>query len=505
MYNDNVTSIMRNPSIHQTSLESSMPFTVPTKDGQTVSMPSYRRDEPPENVICHIGVGGFSRAHLFVYMDELSHKGGTSWGICGVGLMEGDKRMYDLLKQQDYLFSVTSRGPTQTSTRVIGSLRDFVFAPPDRSVAVEKLADPSTKIVSLTVTEKGYTQNDQGLVDLQHPLIAHDLTAPEDPQSALGLITAALRLRFERGIAPFTVMSCDNVQCNGDKAQALVHELAAAQGGTGEFMEFVGQVCFPNTMVDRITPATTVEDVSGLMNAHGLLDSWPVVAEEFMQWVVEDKFVNGEKPDFASVGAIMAPSVKEYEFMKLRLLNGGHSALAYPSYMLGYEKVDEAMADPAVLKFVRSYMDQVKSSVPAIPGVDIDAYVNTLIERFGNPNIKDMCMRLAQDGSAKAQQYIGPPAMDLIKAGKPVDRICMLVGAWFHFCKAENFDGQPHMVDDPASDALVACATAGDVRGFVNVAMGPELAAMDDFVAQIEGVVEKTSSKQKLKTALLDN
>jgi mannitol 2-dehydrogenase len=404
------------------------PGTVPlSSDALPMIEASSAADVPPYSRsgvtkwIAHVGLGGFSRSHLAMLTDEVLIRqlataepesngfGKDKWGICAVGLMPWDVKLKDSLQSQDNLYTILSRDSVAGDTaRVIGSIMDYIHVPDDPKASLDRLADPSTAILSLTVTEKGYCVDATGSLDLENKLIKHDV-APgglDAPQSAPGLIAAALKLRRERGIPPFVVLSCDNLPMNGNMAKKAT--VALLQQVDTDLAEWVASsaVAFPNSMVDRITPVTTDVEKDVLKTEFGIVDAWPVVAEPYVQWVVEDVFngsvSDGARPawDLAS-GVQFVPDVQPYELMKLRLLNSTHSALAYVGYLAGYRLVHDAMDDPLVRGFITRYMAGVAPSIPPVPGVNLTEYQAILIRRFSNARIADKLLRLAQDGSAK--------------------------------------------------------------------------------------------------------
>ena len=384
-----------------------------------VSVPAYDRAALAEKPsIVHLGVGGFHRSHMALYTcDALSSQGTDGgWAICGVGLMPGDALMRDALTSQDCMYTVLSRGQNTNEARVCGSIVKYLLAPDDPEAVLAQMSAETTKIVSLTITEKGYCAKDLGamLLDESHPFVVHDQATPATPQSGLGYVVASLARRRAAGLPPFTVLSCDNLQGNGTTARtltlAMAKLMAPSLGASGEgLVAFIeSSVHFPNTMVDRITPATT-DEVRAAVADFGVEDTWPVAAEDYIQWVIEDEFPLGrpawEKaaPIGAESAALLVADVVPYELMKLRLLNGGHSALAYTSYLLGHRTTDAAMADDDVSTFVKAYMAEVHPRVAAVPGVDLVAYQARLIERFSNPAIGDQIQRLCEDGSQKME------------------------------------------------------------------------------------------------------
>jgi mannitol 2-dehydrogenase len=342
---------------------------------KSAGVPVYVRDlSAYPNVQMHIGVGGFHRSHQAHYMHELLERQGTAapgadgWALCGVGLMPMDQSMADALRAQDHLYTVLSQSAAEETTTVIGSIMDFVLVPSDPAGAVARMSSPQVKIVSLTITEKGYCLGVDFHLDRSHALVAAELPAGAPPKSALGLLYASLVARRKAGTGPFTVLSCDNLPANGRLARRTLLEFAAAKADAGDadapgLIGWIedGSVAFPCSMVDRITPATEATHRTHLADAHSLVDLCPVVAEDFKQWVIEDSFPAG-RPAWEEVGALMAQGedgVEVYEAMKLRMLNASHSAMAYVSYLSGHRLVSDAMADPAVGGFVSAYLDEV--------------------------------------------------------------------------------------------------------------------------------------------------
>ncbi len=410
--------------------------------------PSYDRTPgKPYSRICHVGVGGFHRSHQAVYTDDLLElTGGKAaatpetdrWGICGVGLMVWDKKMYEALKGQDHMYTVLFRSQVGNDARVVGSIFDFVFAPEDYNALFATLNDAATKIVSLTITEKGYCQKVDGNLNTDDPNVKHDVSDPtlSTPRTAMGMICGALDRRRKAGQKSFTVLSCDNQPDNGHQLEKLVKQMAELAVGPELRAWIEENTTFPNTMVDRITPVTEQVHKDVLEQDFGVVDEWPVVAEHYGQWIVEDKFVDG-RPRWEDVGVMFVPDVKPYEYMKLRLLNGTHSALSYVSHLSGFQFVDDALNNDQVRKFVNPpshsnayqptfpttqlptnpfiypptpnqvrdfvecYMEEVCQSVPHVPGVDLEQYKKDLIARFSNPYVKDKVERLMLDGSQK--------------------------------------------------------------------------------------------------------
>jgi len=426
--------------------------------------PRYpRKIEEYPNQIFHLGVGGFHRSHQALYLHELLEKRGkdAGWALCGVGLMPGDADMQAKLAEQEYMYTILSQGNSGLDATVCGSIMDFVLVPADPHGAVERLAAPEAKIVSMTITEKGYCLSVEGNLDLKNRLVEAELPVGAPPKSAWGVIYAALAMRVRRGIKPFTVMSCDNMPGNGSLAQRTLFEFASAKAMAGdifagEVSELItsGAVTFPSTMVDRITPATEQSHKDFIEQKFGIRDNWPVVAEDFKQWVIEDNFTNG-RPLWEDVDEppLLVPGedVHVYESMKLRLLNGSHSAMSYASYLAGHRLVGPAMADPKIFGFVASFLDEVLPTVMKAPGVDLDAYRNKLLDRFSNPHIEDTLLRLAEDGSQKLQTTMRPVLLDHFSAGQEFRVMSIAIGAWIRFMTGIDEQGEAiHGVKDPA-------------------------------------------------------
>ena len=425
--------------------------------------------------IVHIGVGGFHRAHQAMYLDRLMQQGeALDFGIVGLGVMPSDARMRDALASQDYLYTLTTKAPDGTEDfQVIGSIIDYVFAPEDPAAAVAVLADPQIRIVSLTVTEGGYNiDNVTGCFVADSELITHDRAClkrgeHDDLRTFFGLVTAALAQRRAAGVAPFTIMSCDNVEGNGRIAARTFRAFAeSVDAGLGEWVR--QNVAFPNSMVDRITPETTHADREEVA-ARGYEDAWPVVSEDFAQWVLEENFTAG-RPAYEKVGVEVVDDVAPYELMKLRLLNASHQALCYFGYLAGYRMVHEVMADERFGQFLLAYME--KEATPTlrpVPGIDLDAYRRTLIERFGNQAVKDTVSRLCAETSDRIPKFLLPVVRENIAAGRSVRLSAAIVASWARYAEGVDEASDPIEVVDRLSDQLTAAASRNreDALAFV--------------------------------------
>lgn len=403
-----------------------------------VQVPTYDRSLLEQSIV-HIGVGGFHRAHQAVYLDDLLHQPDSdAFGICGVGLLPQDSRMGEVLRSQDYLYTVVTRSAAGDQARVIGSIVNYLHAPTDPEAVIECMASPETKIVSLTITESGYCENKAaGELDYSHPMIAHDLQHPEHPQGAYGFLAAALKRRQRRDLPPFTVMSCDNLLNNGNVCRRMM--LAFLERLDPALAEWVVENgAFPNSMVDRITPATTDEHRALVRESFGIEDGWPVTTEPFKQWVIEDHFVLG-RPAWETVGAQLVGDVEPYEKMKIRLLNGSHQVMCYIGMLLGYRYAPQAMGDPQIAILIQRFMDdEATPLLPFVPGIDIEEYKQTLRERFANPAINDQLGRIGTDGAARVTEFVLPTVAEQLQRGGPIAIGTFTVAAWIRFLNGQD-------------------------------------------------------------------
>ena len=414
-----------------------------------VAAPKYRRSELRAGIV-HIGVGNFHRAHQAVYLDDLFNLGRDhDWAIIGSGVRDADVAIREKLKEQDWLTTVVEQEADRTHVRVTGPMIDFV-RPYDAEALLGTVSEPSIRIVSLTVTEGGYyispaTQH----FDPAHPDIVADARNFGAPKTAFGLVGAALKRRRAAGVAPFTVMSCDNIPGNGHVAENAVAGLAEL--ADPELARWIrGSVAFPNSMVDRITPATTDRERAYLSDKYGLEDNWPVFCEEFRQWVVEDKFPAG-RPALETVGVTFTSDVAPYELMKIRILNGGHAAIAYPAGLLGIHFVHEAMADEQIAAFLEKLTkSEIQPVVPPPPGADLDDYRELVARRFANPKIGDTIQRLCFDGSNRQPKFILPSAADRLKTGASVKGLALVSALWCRYGYGETESGKPIPPNDPS-------------------------------------------------------
>ena len=410
--------------------------------------------------IVHLGLGGFHRAHMARYTHDLMQARADmrQWGIVGAGLLPQDRRMAESLQPQDNLYTLVERSFDAETVTVIGSLAAVVFAGEDSTALLAAIDQPGIRIVSLTVTENGYCLNRATKrLDPANALIQADLARPERPRSAVGILVEALRRRRAAGAPAFTALSCDNIQHNGAVLRGAVLALATLRDPALAGW-IAAEVSFPSTMVDRITPVTSDADRAALAERHGIADRWPVVSESFMQWVIEDRFPQG-RPAWEEVGAQFVDDVAPYEFMKLRLLNTSHLAIAGIGRLIGYGTIDAAMADPAITRFMTALMErETGPTLPPVPGIDLGAYKRTLVERFANTAIKDTVERVNTDAPLNV---LVDPIRDRLAAGAPLDLLALALAAWLRRVRGVDEAGQPIDVRHPLAALLRERAVAG--------------------------------------------
>lgn len=424
-----------------------------------VSAPSYDRSKVTPGIL-HFGVGAFHRSHQALAIDTLLTKGlANDWGIVGVGLLPSDKKMEQALKPQDCLYTLITKHPDgRQDFQVIGSMLSYIFAVENPELVLEKLVDPAIRIVSLTITEGGYSfDRVTGEFDPTTPGVKEDLAGSPNPVSAFGFIVEGLKRRKALGIAPFTVQSCDNIQGNGDVAKRMIIEFAKAKDP--EIATWISEsVAFPNSMVDRITPVTALEDIELASSALGLADHWPVPCEPFFQWVIEDHFPTG-RPPFEEANVQMVSDVMPYELMKLRLLNASHQGLCYFGRLSGYTYVHEVMDDPLIVKLLRRYMDEEASpTLSPVPGVNLAEYKDELIERFSNPQVLDTVARLAAESSDRIPKWLLPVVREQLKSDRSVTLSAAIVASWARYDEAIDENGETINVVDPLKEELIAIA-----------------------------------------------
>jgi fructuronate reductase len=407
--------------------------------------------------IVHLGIGAFHRAHQAVMTQAAIDAGDEDWGIIGASLRSPHTR--DALAPQDGLYTVAVRDGAGERLQIVGAVREVIVAPEDPETLIALMADPGVRVVSLTVTEKGYCHDPAtGGLNERHPDIVHDIAHPRSPRSAPGYLLAALRRRQSTGVPPFAVLCCDNLPANGRTVRGVLSRLAEIDSiAFGDYVR--DHVSCPSTMVDRIVPATTDADRARIAAALGVEDAWPVVTEPFAQWVIEDRFPQG-RPRWELGGAQFAADVAPFELMKLRLLNGAHSSLAYLGLPLGHEIVAEASADPRLVRFLEGLWGEVRPTVPPPPGADLEGYCSQLLARFRNPAIRHRLEQIAMDGSQKLPQRLLQPARENLAAGRPVAHIALALAAFALHASGVDAGGRPIEVRDPLA-APMAAALAG--------------------------------------------
>jgi mannitol 2-dehydrogenase len=443
-----------------TDLVALRPGTMPMMDA-SVEQPRYDRSSVTVGIV-HLGVGSFHRAHQAMYIDDLLNQGvAQQWGICGVGVLPSDRAMRDALHAQDGLYTLVVKNPDGSlEARVIGSIIEYLLAPDDPEAVIEKMAASTTRIVSLTVTEGGYNLDPvTGEFDTTNAQVTADAQPGAVPQTIFGLVTEALLRRRARGLEPFTVASCDNIQSNGDISCRMF--TAFARMRSADLARWIEEhVAFPNSMVDRITPVTTDDDRRTLTDRFGVQDAWPVVCEPFAQWVLQDQFPAG-RPPLEQAGVQLVDDVEPYELMKLRLLNATHQALCYLGYLAGYRYAHEVCADRTFVAYLRDFMDlESTPTLRPVPGVDLDQYKSSLIKRFANPQVRDTLARLCAESSDRIPKWVLPIIRDRLTAGGEITRATLVVAAWARYAEGVDEAGDPIAVTDRLAGQLGKAARA---------------------------------------------
>ena len=437
----------------------------PTTIGQVGSgVRRYRYDRAAVTAgIVHLGIGAFHRAHQAVVIDDLLEQD-SSWGIVGASLRRPDTK--EALAPQGGLYTVLTKDGERCEARVIGSVLGVLDAPNEKAALLARMSDAATRIVSLTVTEKGYCYNAAtGGLDRAHPEVIADLAHPHEPATAAGLVVEALRRRREAGIAPFTVLSCDNLPHNGEVTAKVFGDFAeAVDAGLGRWVR--ESVAFPGTMIDRIVPATTDADRAEVAALLGLEDAWPVMAEPFLQWVIEDKFT-GPRPRFELGGAEFVSDVAPYERMKLRMLNGTHSMMAYLGYLAGHEFIAQVIGTEAFRRFVGNAFAEEIAPTLGMPSAQTDVYAAKLLERYSNTALRHRTYQIAMDGSQKLPQRLLGTIADRIKAGAPFERLGLGVAAWMVYASGRDEKGGAIVVQDPMQPEFARVDPANALDGYL--------------------------------------
>ena len=442
------------------------------RHSRRVSVPTYDRWSLQPSVV-HVSVGAFHRSHQAVYFDEIAERGlSREWGLVGVGLHR--RQMGDALAAQDGLYTVVSRAEQGTSARIVGVMGRYLYAPDNAAAVLAVLADPRTRLVTMTVTGDGYA--------------ADALEDPQAPRSAIGFLVEALHRRHRAGIAPFTVLSCDNMPDNGGVARlAVLSEAQRRDPRLAEWIEARG--AFPSSMVDRITPRTTLADRDLVARSFGVLDRWPVMTEPFSQWIIEDSFCHG-RPPLDLVGAQFVPDVRPYSLMKTRMLNAAHCAIGFVGSLAGYRRIDDAVADPALAGFLDAMMGaEIAPLLRPVPGIDLDDYRRTLMERFANRGIADQLARLARNGSTKVPCHLVSTIREARAAGRPHARLTLAVAAWMLYLRGFDQQGRALSIEDPMAGRL--CALAPEPRALLQErSLFGDLADDESFALEVEACLD---------------
>jgi mannitol 2-dehydrogenase len=453
-------------------------------------VPTYDRAALTPSVV-HISVGGFTRAHQLVYLDELAERGATDWGVVGVGLHSTNMR--DALAPQDHLYTVVERDADAERARVVGAMVDYVYAPDAPERVLDLLADERTRVVTMTVTGTAYRIDPQtGEFEPDEEARA-DLDHPDRPGSVFGFLVEGLDRRRRAGLPPFTVLSCDNMQSNGTAARTAVVGFARLRD---EVLArwIADNVAFPSSMVDRITPTTSPEQRDTIAADLGIDDNWPVITEPFSQWFIEDRFCNG-RPPLETVGVHFVRDIGHYELMKTRLLNASHCALGFLGQVAGLETTDQAVSDPVF----HDYLDQLMTAevIPLLPrpeGVDLGEYEESLLRRFANPAIGDQLTRLTRRGSTKMPNYLLPSLCSALQERRPHTLLTVAVAGWVRYLNGTDEAGQPIEVQDQLADRLQELARTGgtDPRPLLGErSVFGDLIDDEEFVVRLQSVLEQ--------------
>ncbi len=422
--------------------------------------PKYRPSRHATGIV-HLGVGAFHRAHQAVYTDDALAAGGGDWRIIGVSLRS--TAIADALKAQHGLYTLIERSEAGTKARVVGSIDRVIAATRAPAEVIAAMTAPSTRIVSLTVTEKAYgIDRESGEIDADHPAIAADLDSPNEPTGVIGLIVETLRRRRVLGAPPFTVLCCDNLPSNGQLVRAGVIDFASRiDPDLARWIE--AEVAFPSTMVDRITPAPTDRTRTEAADLIGCRDEAAVDTEAFSQWVVQEKFPTG-RPAWEAGGALFVQDVAPYEQMKLRMLNGAHSMLAFAGFLKGHSYVRDVMADPALATLIERHMKAAAATLEPLPGIDFDDYARSLLMRFRNPAIAHETYQIAMDGTEKLPQRILEPAVHALEHGHDIRPFVFTIATWMRYCLARKDNGEAYALRDPRETEIEALIRGVDAQ-----------------------------------------
>ncbi|MBM6606773.1 fructuronate reductase [Enterobacteriaceae bacterium RIT814] len=470
-----------------------------------VKQPQYDRQQLRSRIV-HFGFGAFHRAHQALLTDRVLNAEGGDWGICEISLFSGDKLMSQL-RAQDHLFTVLEKGADGNQPIIVGAVHECLNAKLDSLAAIiEKFCEPQVAIVSLTITEKGYCIDPAtGKLDVQNERILHDLENPTEPHSAPGILVEALHRRRERGLTPFSVLSCDNIPDNGHVVKNAV--LGMAQKRSPELAEWIAEhVSFPGTMVDRIVPAATDASLAEIADVLGVDDPCAISCEPFIQWVVEDNFVAG-RPAWEAAGVQLVQDVLPWEQMKLRMLNGSHSFLAWLGYLSGFAHISDCMQDEALRQAARQLMLTEQAPTLRITGVDLDAYADSLIDRFTNPALQHRTWQIAMDGSQKLPQRMLEGIRVHLQRGTPWPLLALGVAGWMRYVSGVDDAGQAIDVRDPLSDKIRAIVDSSTEQTRVQALLSlseifgedlPQDAGFVDAVSNAYQRIQHTGARQAI-------
>ncbi|WP_372753523.1 mannitol dehydrogenase family protein [Mariniflexile sp.] len=424
-----------------------------------VSTPMFDRDQVITS-IAHIGVSNFHRAHQAYYMHELIEKHNElNFGICGIDLLDSDRKIYNVLKDQDGLYTLITKDPSGVhQTKIISSIVEYFFGPENPIAVIERLANPDIKIISLTIAEDGYHLNEiTGEFDLNHPAVAEDIKNPFNPKTVFGYLTQAFKLRKLRGLSGCTILSCDNIKSNGDTMrQSFLSYVSNVEPDLLNWL--LENTTFPNSMVDRITPLTLPEDIETLKQDFLIDDQWPVVCGSFSSWIIEDDFLH-KRPQWEKVGVQFVKNIEPYEDMKLQLLNAGHSVLGILGTLNGYKTVHEAANDEDFICFLKGYMDEeVVPVLDLVENLSIEDYKTTLISRFRNPHIHDSLSRICNESSAKIPAFILPTIKKQLAKNQIINRAAFVIAAWCKYNDGVDDNGKTYNIMDSISNKLIRTA-----------------------------------------------
>jgi len=487
-------------------------------NNQKIPTPKYDRENTDIGIV-HLGPGAFHRAHQAVYTENAMNLSGGNWGICGVSLRSATAR--DILAEQDNLYTLAVLDK-KVSYQVIGAIKEILVASEQSDDVIARMSAASTKLVTLTITEKGYCLASDGSLDLNHKDIKHDLAKPTTPSSAIGFIVESLKQRKLNGVNAYNVLSCDNVSGNGDKLRRAVLDYAG-QFDTSLQSWIDKNVAFPNAMVDSITPKTESYTIESVSKAINLQDNWPIQREEFTQWVIENNW-QGERPDWENVGVIFTDDVEGFEKAKLRLLNCLHSTLAYAGSLAGFETVFDVTSDKGFYQFISKLAsDEIIGSFVPPKELDVKAYSDQIIQRFLNPSIRHLLAQIAFDGSQKIQMRILPIIEDNLALGRPIKLLSLSLACWFEFiCSALKegaeivdpmasiFANMPQLLSKNVLEVVEAFLSIDSIFGQEiknNTQLKAQLA--DSLTAlrldEINLIVDKLSAKNSHTAVLLNN